>query len=173
MIVRKSRLIVGSLSCVAIFALCGCSKGTISGAPTANTDEQSGTATPSPSSKSTSTRAPGGDPIDTSKLDSDVAQAEGTFKQKPGDEDARVALAHAYLARASALTKARQYRSALGDYRRTLKYDPQNKEAVDMSGTIISILKNMGRDIPVEGEEPPPLPMDKNEASEGSKKKSY
>lgn len=169
--IKITRLLACTLVCVATLFVTSCSKGTVSSPSTSN--EQIVTVTPSPASKAPSTRSPGGDAIDTSQLDSDVSTAENTVKEKPGDEDARVALAHAYLARANALTKARQYRSALGDYRRTLKYDPQNKEAVDMSGTIISILKQMGRDIPPEGQEPPPLPMGKNEAPENSKQKSY
>ena len=169
----KVRITALFLSCVATTALSGCSKGTTNGAPPTNSKEQSATASPSASTKPPASRAPGGDAIDTSKLDADVAQAETSLKEKPNDGDAKTSLAHAYLARAGALTKARQYRSALGDYRRTLKYDPENKEAVDMSGTIISILKSMGREIPAEGQEPAPLPLDTTTAPEPGKQKSY
>jgi tetratricopeptide (TPR) repeat protein len=100
-----------------------------------------------------------GTPIDTSRLEADIAMAEAAHKQKPDDEKARLDLAHAYLARAQVLTKAQQYGSALGDYRRTLKYDPQNKAALDMSATIISIFKSLGREAPAEGKEPPPKPL--------------
>jgi cytochrome c-type biogenesis protein CcmH/NrfG len=105
--------------------------------------------------------AGGGDPIDTSKFDTEIAQAETALQKKPDDAGTRTALAHAYLKRAGALTKARQYRSALGDYRRTLKYEPANEEALNMTGTIIGIMKQMGREVPAEGTEPPPLPMKK------------
>jgi len=60
-----------------------------------------------------------------------------------------------------ALTDARQYASALGDYRRTLKYDPSNAEAKDWIERIVSIYDSINRESPKEGEEPPPLPMGK------------
>src|SRR4051794_3207852 len=75
-----------------------------------------------------------GDPIDTKELDASIATAERNFKAKPNDNTAKKALADAYYDRGDALTKARQYAAALGDFRRTLKYDPENaaaKEWVD------------------------------------------
>jgi tetratricopeptide (TPR) repeat protein len=173
MMTRKLRLTARVLFCFASLLLFGCSKGTSYGPSSANPNGKVATVPPKPNAKPPATMKPQGDPIDTSKLDADIAQAETNMKEKSGDDGARVALAHAYLARASALTKARQYRSALGDYRRTLKYDPQNKDAVEMSGTIISILKNMGRDVPAEGEEPPPLPFDSNKTTEAEKQSTY
>lgn len=101
--------------------------------------------------------AGGGEAIDTSKYDAEVERLRKQAGGK-GSEADRAALAHAYLERANALTKARQYRAALGDYRRTLKYDPANDEAKQMSGMIVSILQQMGRDVPPEGAEPSPLP---------------
>lgn len=163
-------LLVAAACCVALPALSGCS-----GAPaTANSSSplnQNGQSvaqsTPAPeasaSPETKAVNAPGGEPIDTTKLDAAVTAAEAGLKKKPNDPAARSALAKAYLARAGALTKARQYRSALGDYRRTLKYDSSNEEAQQMSGMIISILKQMNRDVPAEGEEPPPLPMPSKE----------
>jgi tetratricopeptide (TPR) repeat protein len=101
----------------------------------------------------------GGQAIDTSKYDAEVERLKKPAEKKGASEDDRIALSHAYFDRANALTKAKQYRAALGDYRRTLKYDPQNDEALQMAGTIISILRQMGRDIPQEGAEPTPLPF--------------
>lgn len=96
------------------------------------------------------------------------------MKPKPKDEEARRTLARAYLARADALTQARQYRSALGDYRRAMKYDPENEDANEMATTIINILKSMGRDVPAEGTEPPPMPFTGSEQTgNSSQKKSY
>src|SRR5687768_8272920 len=69
----------------------------------------------------------GGDPIDTSKFDADIASAEKEYKAKPSDESAKSALADAYFARGFALTEARQYASALGDYRRAVKLVPDHE----------------------------------------------
>jgi tetratricopeptide (TPR) repeat protein len=100
----------------------------------------------------------GGEAIDTSKYDAEIKRLQKQGERKGASEDDRVALSHAYQDRADALTKARQYRAALGDYRRSLKYDPNNDAALQMAGTIISILQQMGREIPQEGAEPSPLP---------------
>lgn len=102
-----------------------------------------------------------GDPIDTSTFDAAIAMAEKALNGKPSDTAAKKALAEAYLARANALTGARQYASALGDYRRTLKHDPTNAEAKDWVDQIINIYKSINRGYPAEGEEPPPLPFPK------------
>jgi tetratricopeptide (TPR) repeat protein len=102
-----------------------------------------------------------GDAFDTSELDAAVASAEKTLKAKPADEKLKLALGAAYLKRASALTEKRQYASALGDYRRCLKYDPSNAEAKQWIEQIIGIYKSIGRSYPAEGEEPPPLPFKK------------
>lgn len=115
-------------------------------------------APPSSSSSSSSSTGAGGEAIDTSTYDAEVARLQKRGAAKGASEADRTALAHAYLERAKALTKARQYRAALGDYRRTLKYDPANEEAEQMSGMIISILQKMGREVPAEGAEPTPLP---------------
>lgn len=100
---------------------------------------------------------PGGDPIDAKELDAAIEKAEKAHTAKPSDARAAKALADAYFARASALTEARQYRAALGDYRKTLKLDPTNEEARSMSGNIVSIMQQMGRDVPAEGQEPPAM----------------
>lgn len=111
-----------------------------------------------PAGSSSPAMGGGGEPIDTSKYDADIERLQSRVDRKAGGEAERSALAHAYLDRANALTKARQYRAALGDYRRTLKYDPSNDEAKGMAGQIVSILQSMGREVPMEGAEPSPLP---------------
>jgi len=103
----------------------------------------------------------GGDPVDTAKFDGTIAEAEKIVKSKPGDAAAKKLLSEAYYDRGDALTKARQYASALGDYRRALKYDPENQEAKDWIGQIVNIYKMLKKDPPKEGEEPPPLPFKK------------
>jgi hypothetical protein len=102
-----------------------------------------------------------GTPIDTSKFDADIKQAEEKYNKNKNDNAAKMALAKAYLDRADALTEAAQYNSALGDYRRTLKYDPNNQDAKDWIKKIVEIYEGMGREVPKEGEERPPLPYEK------------
>jgi cytochrome c-type biogenesis protein CcmH/NrfG len=103
--------------------------------------------------------AGGGEPVDTSRYDAEIKRLEEKARKNSADQPTRLALAKAYTERGDALTGVRQYRAALGDYRRALRNDPDNKQAQQMSGTIISILKTMGRDIPPEGQEPAPLPL--------------
>ena len=98
-----------------------------------------------------------GDPIDTKEFDTAIASAEVALGKKPSDNDAKKALGAEYFARAEALTKARQYASALGDYRRALKHDPTNTVAKAWIDRIIMIYGSINRDYPKEGEEPPPL----------------
>lgn len=103
----------------------------------------------------------GGDPIDTAALDTAIKDAEKALASKPNDASAKKALAAAYLKRATALTDARQYASALGDYRRVLKHDPENGEAKQWISQITMIYDSMNKKYPAEGEEPPPLPFKK------------
>ncbi len=103
----------------------------------------------------------GGDPIDTTDLDAAIKSAESALKAKPSDDAAKKALGSAFYKRAEALTGARQYASALGDYRRALKNDPANTEAKEWIDRIISIYDSIGRESPKDGEEPPPLPFEK------------
>jgi hypothetical protein len=100
-----------------------------------------------------------GDAIDTKEFDTAIASAEKALTAKPADAAAKKAVADAYFKRAVALTDARQYASALGDYRRTIKHDPSNTEAAEWIERIISIYASINRGSPKEGEEPPPLPF--------------
>jgi hypothetical protein len=111
------------------------------------------------SPQSSTTAAGGGEPVDTSKYDAEIKRLAEKAKKNPADQQTRLALGKAYADRGDALTGVRQYRAALGDYRRALRHDPNNEQAQQMAGTITSILKSMGRDIPPEGQEPPPLPL--------------
>ena len=88
-----------------------------------------------------------------------IVAAVKAQKAKPKDAAANSALAEAYFKRGFALTEARQYASALGDYRRTLKYDAANEEAKKWIEIITSIYNSKSQDYPKEGEEPPPLPF--------------
>ena len=110
-----------------------------------------------------------GNPIDTSKFDADIAIAEKNSKAKPKDESAQKTLAEALVNRGLALTDARQYASALGDYRKAQKLDPTNEDAKKWIAQIIGIYESINRDYPKEGEEPPPLPFKKDGKPEASK----
>jgi uncharacterized protein YcfL len=110
---------------------------------------------------SSQTSSPNAQAIDVSEMTAKIEKAEKDLKAKPDDEKAKKALAAAYFERAFALTKAAQYRAALGDFRKGLKLNPDDKEARDMHDQIISIFESIGRQPPKEGEEPPPLPFKK------------
>jgi tetratricopeptide (TPR) repeat protein len=114
-------------------------------------------AAPGKPASSAPAKAGMGEAIDTSGYDARINQLEEQAKKKPDDAALRKLLAQAYLERGNALTQARQYQPALGDYRRTLRYDPNNEEARYWSDTIIGILKQMNREVPAEGAEPTPL----------------
>jgi tetratricopeptide (TPR) repeat protein len=105
--------------------------------------------------------SPTGDPIDTSKFDEKIKSAEKDVKAKPTDEAAKKALAEAFFERGFALTEARQYASALGDYRRALKYDPDHEDSKKWIDQIVTIYSMLKKDPPKEGAEPPPLPFKK------------
>ncbi len=102
-----------------------------------------------------------GTPIDTGAFDAEIAEAEKNLKAKSKGETAKRTLADAYLKRAMALTQAGQYASALGDYRRVLKYDASNGEAQTWITKIIELYDGMNKEYPKEGEEPPALPFRK------------
>ena len=77
---------------------------------------------------------------------------------KPADAAAKKVVAEAYFERGVALTEARQYASALGDYRRVLKLEPDHADAKKWIDQIIGIYGMLKKEYPKEGEEPPPLP---------------
>jgi tetratricopeptide (TPR) repeat protein len=103
----------------------------------------------------------GGSPIDTTSFDAAIAKAETSYKAKSGDQSRALVLAEAYVKRATALTEARQYASALGDYRRALKFDPNNAEAKRWVEEIIAIYNMLKKSYPAEGQEPAPLPFER------------
>ena len=70
-----------------------------------------------------------GDPIDTKAFDTAIASAKLNRRKKTDDAAAKKTLSEAYYKRGVALTDARQYASALGDYRKAVKYDPSNTDA--------------------------------------------
>ncbi len=100
--------------------------------------------------------------VDVSAMTANIEKAEKDFKAKPSDAKAKETLATAYFERAFVLTKAAQYRAALGDFRKGLKLKPDDQEAKGMHDQIIDIFKSIGREPPKEGEEPPPVPVEKS-----------
>ena len=132
--------------------------------------DNSSTSTGAPNSDSKTKWTRSGDPIDVSSYNAEIAKAEKNLKAKPQDDAAKKALAEAYTKRAVALTEARQYASALGDYRRALKYDPNNELAKNGKDEIIGIYQSLNREYPAEGEEPEPLPF--GEKSDNKKQSS-
>lgn len=117
--------------------------------------------TPKPSNSNSGKRPQSGEPIDTSKFDAVIAAGERESKSKPSDAAVQKALAEAFFERGVALTEAKQYASALGDYRRALKLDPNHEESKKWIDQIVNIYAMMKREAPKEGEEPPPLPFNK------------
>ncbi|HMQ03772.1 MAG TPA: tetratricopeptide repeat protein [Pyrinomonadaceae bacterium] len=100
-----------------------------------------------------------GDPIDTTKFDGAISEAERAAKGKPNDAQLKKDLAQAYFERGVALTEARQYAAALGDYRKALKLDPAHEESKKWMDEIVRIYQMLKKDPPKEGEEPAPLPL--------------
>lgn len=105
-----------------------------------------------------------GNPIDVSEFNAEIAKAEKELKAKPNDDDAKKNLSKALTKRGVALTDARQYASAIGDYRKALKLDSENAEAKKWIAMITNIYKSINRDVPEEGEEPKPLEFKKEKA---------
>lgn len=101
-----------------------------------------------------------GDPIDTAKFDAGIEKATADLKAK-SDDAAEKALGTAYFERGVALTAARQYASAIGDFRKAVKYDSANEDAKQQIALITSIYNSMNIEVPAEGEEPAALEFKK------------
>ncbi len=98
-----------------------------------------------------------GRPIDTSRFDNAVIDAESALKSRAGDDSAKKALGKAYFERGVALVGAQQYAAAMGDFRKALKQDPANEDARRQLTMIASIYRSINIEAPAEGEEPAPL----------------
>ncbi len=121
--------------------------------------DQNTALSPSASTDQPSQNSPMSKPVDVTAMTAKIEKAGKDLKAKPDDEKLKKALAAAYFERAFALTKAAQYRAALGDFRKGLKLNPDDKEAQSMHDQIIEIFRSIGREPPKEGEEPAPLPL--------------
>jgi hypothetical protein len=95
--------------------------------------------------------------IDTAALDTKIERAEAKAKAKGATQADKLAAAAAYLERGNVYRDAGQpmlYRFALGDYRRALRYQPDNEEAREKMDEIVSIYKSMNKPVPENGNEP-------------------
>jgi hypothetical protein len=94
---------------------------------------------------------------DTAALDKKVEQAEIKAKAPSATPADKQAAAAAYLERANVFYTAGNpslYKFALRDFRRTLRYDPNNAEARAKQQQITEIYQSMGRPVPDLGNEP-------------------
>jgi hypothetical protein len=99
---------------------------------------------------------PSGGP-DTSALDKKIEQAEAKAKASGATQADKSAAAALYVERANVFYNAGQptlYKFALRDFRRALRYDPNNTEARAKQDQIVEIYQQMGRPVPELGNEP-------------------
>jgi hypothetical protein len=95
--------------------------------------------------------------IDTAALDAKIEKAEAKAKAGGATQADKLAAAAALLERANVYRDAGQptlYKFALGDYRRALRYQPDNAEARAKMNEIVSIYQSMGRPVPTNGSDP-------------------
>lgn len=95
--------------------------------------------------------------IDTSALDAKIAKAEEKAHAQNATQADKLAAAAAYMERADIFMNAGRpalYKYALRDYRRTLRYQPDNQQAQNSVKTIVDIYKSLGRPVPELGNEP-------------------
>jgi hypothetical protein len=94
---------------------------------------------------------------DTAALDKKVEQAEAKAKAAKATQSDKMAAAVAYLERGNVFYNAGNpslYKFALRDFRRTLRYDPNNEEARAKQQQITEIYQSMNRPVPDLGNEP-------------------
>jgi hypothetical protein len=111
---------------------------------------------PPPASNAPPLGAPSGT-ADTAALDKKIEQAETKAKAPKATQADKQAAAAAYLARGNVFYNAGNptlYKFALRDFRRTLRYDPNNAEAQAKQQQIVEIYQSMNRPVPDLGNEP-------------------
>ena len=94
---------------------------------------------------------------DTAALDKKVEQAEAKAKAPGATQAEKQLAAAAYLERGNVFYNAGNpslYKFALRDFRRTLRFDPNNEEARAKQQQIVEIYQSMGRPVPDLGNEP-------------------
>lgn len=131
--------------------------------PPVASDSTTGETSPITSAHRAATAAPGGaaassekPDIETKALDAEIAKAEEKAKASGATDADKRAAASAYVKRGNVYYSAGQpklYKFALGDFRRALRYQPDNAEAREKMDTIVSIYESMGRPVPTNGSE--------------------
>ena len=94
---------------------------------------------------------------DTAALDKKVEQAENKARASSATQADKQAAAAAYLERGNVFYNAGNpslYKFALRDFRRTLRFDPNNEEARAKQQQIVEIYQSMNRPVPDLGNEP-------------------
>jgi tetratricopeptide (TPR) repeat protein len=124
------RRFAGLLSLIgAAVLLCGaCGKNAPAGA-NVNGGTNAATASPGGANGNAPGNAAGGQELDTSKLDAEIARLEQQAEKNPDDDTTLAALAEAYVRRGHALHEAHRLTDALHDYQSALRYSPDNEEA--------------------------------------------
>jgi tetratricopeptide (TPR) repeat protein len=95
--------------------------------------------------------------VDTSQYDARIREALAKVKRPNATDADKRALAAAYLERANFYYNAgvpMLYKLALGDFRRVLRYDPNNQEAKEKLDMLVSIYNSIGRPVPANGSDP-------------------
>jgi len=95
--------------------------------------------------------------IDTAALDAKIEKAEAKAKAAGATQADKTTVAAALVQRGNLYRDAGQpvlYKFALGDYRRALRYQPDNAEAREKMNEIVQIYQSMGRPVPENGNEP-------------------
>ena len=93
----------------------------------------------------------------TAEYDARIEKASAKADASGASEADKQSAAEAYLARANVYRDAgnpKLYKFALGDYRRVLRYQPDNREAKTKMEEIVKIYEGMGRPVPTNGLEP-------------------
>ncbi|MCA1564812.1 MAG: tetratricopeptide repeat protein [Acidobacteria bacterium] len=143
------------LSLMCALTLCGaCAKN----APTAangNGGASTATASPGGANGNVPGNTGGGQTLDTSKLDAEIAGLEQQAEKKPDDGTTLGALAEAYVRRAHALYDARRLTDALHDYQSALRYSPDHEEA---SLRVAQITQEIGAEPHAEDGKPVAVP---------------
>jgi hypothetical protein len=95
--------------------------------------------------------------IDTAVLDAKIEKADAKAQAAGATQADKTAAAAALVERGNIYRDAGQpvlYKFALGDYRRALRYQPDNSEAREKMNEIVGIYQSMGRPVPENGNEP-------------------
>ena len=120
------------------------------GAPPISSAHGSGSSAAAPAGPSTSENTG----MNTAALDAKIEKAEAKAKAANATEADKRAAAAAYVERGNVFYDAGQprlYKFALGDFRRALKYQPDNSDARDKMEMIVSIYQSLGRPVPTNG----------------------